>query len=244
MHGPLELLAALGGIILVDLALSGDNALVIGAAAAALPRRQRRVALVLGGAGAMFLRIALGAAATLLLELPLLQAIGGAVLVIIAIRLLAGRHGTTTPGEASVRHSFMGALLTILIADVTMSLDNVLAVGALAAGNIPLLAGGLILSMAIVLVGSALVATLIARLPLLLDLAALVLGWTAASMVLHDLRLGPILAGFAWTAYAIPAVALAIVMLADLLLRARDGRARRAANARVAADREREPARP
>src|SRR5690348_4298 len=127
MNGVLELLAALGGIILVDLALSGDNALVIGAAAAALAQRQRRIALVVGGAGAMILRIALGAAATILLELPLLQAIGGGLLIIIAIRLLAGRHTEATLGEATAKHSLLGALLTILVADVTMSLDNVLA---------------------------------------------------------------------------------------------------------------------
>jgi YjbE family integral membrane protein len=242
MNGVLELLAALGGIILVDLALSGDNALVIGAAAAALPQRQRRIALVVGGAGAMILRIALGAAATILLELPLLQAIGGGLLIIIAIRLLAGRHTEATLGEAPAKHSLLGALLTILVADVTMSLDNVLAVGALAAGNIPLLAGGLVLSMAIVLVGSALVAALIGRLPLLLDLAALVLGWTAASMVLHDLRLGPVLAAYPWTAYAVPAAGLGLVIIADLLLRARDRRSRRAAMT-TAPEREREPAR-
>jgi predicted tellurium resistance membrane protein TerC len=163
--------------------------------------------------------------------------------VLIAIRLLAGRHGEAASGEARANRNFLAAVLTILVADVTMSLDNVLAVGALAAGNIPLLAGGLVLSMALVLVGSALVATLIARLPLLLDLAALVLGWTAAGMLLRDRRLGPVLAAYPWTTYAIPATALGIVVIADLLLRARDQRRRRAAGAPAVTEREREPAR-
>ncbi len=86
-----EFLGALGGIILVDLALSGDNALVIGAAAAGLPPRQRTYAIAIGGAGAAMLRIAFAIAATLLLQLPFLQAIGGLALLLIAVRLLAER---------------------------------------------------------------------------------------------------------------------------------------------------------
>src|SRR5690348_14692245 len=85
----IEFLGALGSIVLVDLALSGDNALVIGAAAAGLSRRQQRLAIVLGGGGAIALRIAMGVAAALLLQLPLLQAIGGAALLLVAWRLLA-----------------------------------------------------------------------------------------------------------------------------------------------------------
>src|SRR5690242_3730477 len=89
----LELLGALGGIILVDLALSGDNALVIGAAASDLPRRQRWYAIVIGGGGAIVLRIIFAVAVTFLLQLPFLQAIGGVVLLYIAVRLLLERKG-------------------------------------------------------------------------------------------------------------------------------------------------------
>ncbi|HEV2403968.1 MAG TPA: hypothetical protein VGR88_00865, partial [Ktedonobacterales bacterium] len=130
----LELLGAIGGIVLVDLALSGDNALVIGAAAAGLPRDQRLRAIVLGGSGAVFFRIVFAIVATLLLRLPLLQALGGVVLVVIAARLLADRHGkhadaATDPVEGqphsdgarpAVSRGFTTALLTILVADVTM----------------------------------------------------------------------------------------------------------------------------
>jgi YjbE family integral membrane protein len=236
----LDLLGALAGIVLVDLVLSGDNALVIGAAASGLPRRQRWQAIVAGGAGAILLRIAFATAATLLLHLPLLQALGGAVLVLIAVRLLAERSGPReealaetadlVPHEPEERkpaaRGFGAALLTILVADVTMSLDNVLAVGALAHGNIPLLAGGLLLSISLVLLGSALVAELIRWLPWLLDLAALVLGWTAASMVLDDRQVGPLLATLPWTRPVVLALVVGIVLVADLLLRLR--RARRA----------------
>lgn len=226
----LELLTAIGGIVLVDLALSGDNALVIGAAAAGLPRRQQRTAILAGGSGAIVLRILLGIAATLLLRLPLLQAIGGAVLVLVAIRLLAGhlreagepRHNAGREAHAASARPARGmvaALVTILIADVTMSLDNVLAVGALAAGNIPVLAGGLLLSMVILLVGSAVVARLIERLPWLMEVAALVLGWTSAQMILHDPRLHGVLSAIPFVDVVVPAVLLAVIILTDVALR-------------------------
>src|SRR5260221_11515551 len=108
----------------------------------------------------------------------------------------------------------MCAVLPDPVADVTMSLDNVLAIGALAHGNLPVLAFGLLLSIALVLAGSALVATLINRLPWLLDVAALVLGWTAGSMLVHDIRLGPVLA-------ALPNAAILLAAAGACLLRAR-----------------------
>jgi YjbE family integral membrane protein len=233
-----EFLGALGSIILIDLVLSGDNALVIGAAAAALPKKQRWYAIVLGGGGAIILRIAFAFAAALLLRLPLLQTIGGILLLLIAIRLLIDRsntkHTTTarhiettqedkpvSMADAPAKKGFWAALLTILLADVTMSLDNVLAIGALAAGNLPLLAAGLFLSIALLLLGSALIAELIRRLPWLLDLAALVLAWTAAHMMLEDIRLAPVLEHFPWAQFTLPAAAFAIVIAADILLRVR-----------------------
>ncbi len=238
----LEILRAIGGIVLVDLALSGDNALVIGAAAASLPQRQQRTAIVLGGAGAIVLRVLLGAAATILLVLPLLQAIGGLALLVVAVRLLAGRddHAETGAEDAHAADAsaapdasraprtrgFGAALATILVADVTMSLDNVLAVGALASGHLPILAGGLLLSMVILLVGSAIVARLIGRLPWLLDLAALVLGWTAASMVLSDTQVGPLVARLPLASWWVPAVCIGFVLAADVLLRLRAARGR------------------
>lgn len=237
----IQLLGAVGSIILIDLVLSGDNALVIGAAAARLPRRQRWYAIVLGGGGAIVLRIVLAIIATLLLQLPLLQAIGGFLLLVIAVRILMDRGemkrekpaaGAETPlkrepaqtKDASIQRGFWSALLTILIADVTMSLDNVLAIGALAQGNLPLLAAGLLLSIVLLLLGSALVTELIGRLPWLLDVAALVLAWTAANMILEDIRLGPVLEHFPWTRVVLPAVAFGIVITADMLLRLRDSR--------------------
>jgi YjbE family integral membrane protein len=241
-----ESLAALASLILLDLVLSGDNALVIGAAAAGLQKKQRWYAIVLGGGGAIILRIAFASAAAFLLRLPLLQAMGGILLLLIAMRLLmvrsnpkhtmSARHIATTQeskplsmSDAPAKKGFWAALLTILVADVTMSLDNVLAIGALSAGNLPLLVVGLLLSIALILLGSALIAELIGRLPWLLDVAALVLAWTAAHMILEDIRLAPVLEHFPWTQLALPAGAFAIVIAADILLRVRSNEVARKA---------------
>jgi YjbE family integral membrane protein len=229
----LELLRAAGSILLVDIVLSGDNALVIGAVAAKLRGRQRQVAILTGGAGAAVLRILFAFLASFLLLLPWLQAIGGIILLFIAVRLLIDRQPeqqassdeqTHESKTHTKEHGFFSALLTIIVADTTMSLDNVLAVGALAHGNLLALALGTLLSVALLLIGSALVAALLKRLPLLLDIAALVLAWTGANMLLNDQNLGDLLNNYAWTAIGIPAISLSIVLLADALLRVRDWR--------------------
>lgn len=218
-----ETFAIVGGIVLADLALSGDNALVIGATASTLPRGQRLAAVMLGGAGAIVLRIVLAAVSTILLQFAYIQAIGGLVLVVIAIRLLWASYSTARsthqPAGAARERSMVGALLTILLADLTMSLDNILAIGALAAGHVPLLVIGLIFSIAILLVGSAVVAALIARLRWLLDVAAAVLAWTAANMVLADRRIGPILGQLPSAHVVVLVVALVVVAAADILAR-------------------------
>ncbi len=230
----LQFLGSLGAIVLVDLALSGDNALVIGAAASGLSRRRRLLAILAGGGSAIVLRILFAAAATLLLQVALIEAIGGVVLLFIAARLLTGREAVEAEREEAAAEgvpakepSFTQALLTILVADLTMSLDNILAVGGLAHGEITLLAVGLLISIALLMVGSAIVAELIGRLPLLLDLAALTLGWTGASMTLHDHIVGPYLRVVPQATYVVPAIGVAIVLLVDIVVRARDARAHR-----------------
>jgi YjbE family integral membrane protein len=228
----LELLRAVGSILLVDIVLSGDNALVIGAAAAGLEQGQQRAAILAGGAGAMVLRIVFALLASFLLLLPGLQAIGGVILLFIAIRLLMGRgqkadsaqskqaRESSEPGkQRKGSRGFFAALLTILLADVTMSLDNVLAVGALAHGDLLALTLGILLSVALLMIGSTLVARIIRWLPWLLDIAALVLAWTGADMILRDQRLGDLLNNYSWTSIALPVAFPGIVLLADALFR-------------------------
>jgi YjbE family integral membrane protein len=230
----IQFLGSLSAIVLVDLALSGDNALVIGAAASGLSRRRRLLAILAGGGSAIVLRVAFAAAATLLLLLPLIEAIGGVVLLIIAARLLMGRNAeeatheeAAAEGVVAKEPSFGQALLTILVADVTMSLDNILAVGGLARGDLKLLAIGLFISIALLMVGSAIVAELIGRLPVLLDLAALTLGWTGASMALHDHIVGSYLGVVPYAGYVVPAIGALIVLMVDVLLRIIAARRRR-----------------
>jgi YjbE family integral membrane protein len=225
MPGMFDLISAVGSIILIDLILSGDNALVIGVAASNLPRKRRGSAIVVGGGVAILLRILFTIAATFLLNFPLLQAIGGIVLLYIAIHLLIERsHKRRGISEQKAERavvsgdSFSKALLTIIVADATMSLDNILAIGAVANGELLPLIIGLVVSIALILLGSALIAELIEHLPLLLDLACLILAWTAANMLLSDVRLGPILNNFAWTQIALPALALGITLAVDLYL--------------------------
>ena len=243
-----DLLGVVGGIhYLVNLVLSGNNVLIIGAVTDALPRQQRWLAILLGAASAIMLRLMLAVDAPFLLNLPLLQACGGTLLLLIAIRLLAARQEKRPTGaveaaalrreseasgaDANVSGSpFVGQklsvlrllalLLTILVTDLTMSLDTVLALGALVSGNLPLLAVGVLLSIVILLLGCV-VAQLIVRLSWLLDVAALALAWTGANMVLSDLRLGPWFGRYPWSQLVVPAFAFAVVLIANALLRLR-----------------------
>jgi YjbE family integral membrane protein len=179
----LDLFSAVFAIIVIDLVLSGDNAVVIGMAARRLSPENRRRAIIWGGAGAVGLRIFFTAIAALLLDVPYLQAAGGLLLLWIAYRLLKPHDPHASVSEAG---SLGEAIRTIVLADVVMSLDNILAVGGAAHGNLWLLLFGLVLSIPILLMGSELVARLLGRFPALVYVGALVLIWTSVQMILED----------------------------------------------------------
>ena len=172
----LDLLSKLGAIIVIDLVLSGDNAVVIGMASRSLPLEARKRAIILGGVGAVGLRIFFTAIAALLLDVPLLQAIGAVLLLYIAFRLVRPAHHEEHVTEAS---SMREAVKTIIMADVVMSLDNILAVGGAAHGDLYLLLFGLGLSLPILLFGSSIVARMMNRLPILVYIGAAILVITA-----------------------------------------------------------------
>src|SRR5919198_1052008 len=178
----MDTISAVLGIIVIDLVLSGDNAIVIGMAAHRLPPKQRRLAILVGGGAAILLRISLTAVAALLLTIPGLQAVGGLLLLWIAFKLLKeeeeGAEGARTA------ETFRSAVLTILLADVVMSLDNVLGVAAASNGDLRLL--GLVLSVAILMLGGNLVAELVDRLWWLAYVGAGVIAWTGTDLVLED----------------------------------------------------------
>ncbi len=175
--------SAILSIIVIDLVLSGDNAVVIGMAARRLSPENRRRAIIFGGAGAVGLRVLFTAMAALLLGVPYLQALGGLLLLYIAYKLLRPQdHGAHVTEAGSLRE----AIRTIVLADIVMSLDNILAVGGAAHGDVGLLLFGLVLSIPILLLGSELVARLLGRFPILVYLGAFVLILTAVQMILED----------------------------------------------------------
>jgi YjbE family integral membrane protein len=206
-----ETLQAILAITLIDLAMSGDNALVIGMVARGLPRAQRRKAIFFGAGAAVALRVAAAAVVTLLLTVPYLQLIGGLALVVIAYRLVRPDDG---PGR-TVREvtTLRAAILTILAADFAMSLENILGVGAAAHGNILLLLFGLGLSIPIVLFGSGLVIQALDRFPQATWIGALAILWTAADLIVSEPALA-VLHGMPYVELVLTLVFLAIVVAA------------------------------
>jgi YjbE family integral membrane protein len=172
------------GIILIDVVLSGDNAVVIGMAAHRLPMHQRKIAIVIGGAAAIVLRIVLTYVALRLLQVSGLKFAGGLLLIWIAFRLLKQEEEGAEGIKAA--NSMSGAILTILVADLVMSTDNVLGVAAASHGDATLLLFGLVLSMAILLWMGNMVASLINRFGWLSYVGAAVIVWTGAIMVFED----------------------------------------------------------
>jgi YjbE family integral membrane protein len=174
-------------ITLIDIALSGDNAIVIGMAAASLPREKRKWALVAGGALAIILRIVLTSIATLLMLIPYLSAIGGVVLIWVVYKLLK----LDTVGEQEAGHSKQAsnlreALVLILAADFMMSVDNVIAVAGSAHGSIFLLIAGLLLSMPLLMTTGGFISMLIDKAKWLVYVGAFAISFTAVRMVLED----------------------------------------------------------
>jgi len=175
------------GLIVVNLVLSGDNAVVIGMAAHKLQGRQRLLAIIFGGVAAIVLRIIFTAVAASLMQIPALQFIGGAMLVWIAFKLLNEEAGE---GDGKTANSLMQAIWIITAADIIMSLDNILAVAAISRGDMTTLIVGLAMSMPLVLFCGGIVAELMNRFPWLNYIGAIVIAWTAGVMMLEDKVIG------------------------------------------------------
>ena len=179
----LDLLTQILSIIVINVILSGDNALVIGMASRSLPSQQRRMAIILGGAGAIVLRVIFTAVAAFFLQVPFLEAVGGVVLIWIAYKLL---NDDADMHEVHASNSMISAVRTIIVADVVMSLDNMLAIGGAAHGSVELLLFGLGLSMPFILLGSNYLARMLNRYPWLMIGGSGVLAVTAARMIADD----------------------------------------------------------
>ncbi len=187
-----EFWIGLGTIVWVNIILSGDNAVVIALAARALPPRQQKQAVVWGAGAAVVLRILLTIVAVTLLQYPYLRLVGAAALLWIAVQLLVPDEGSGD--EVKTSSSMLGAMKTILIADLVMSTDNVIAVAAVAKDSILLLTLGLVISIPLVVFGATLLMRLMERYPLIITLGAAVLGWTAGEMAASDPALAALVA--------------------------------------------------
>ncbi|MBI2752522.1 MAG: TerC family protein [Betaproteobacteria bacterium] len=188
-----EFWSALAAIVLIDLVLGGDNAIVIALAARNLPRIHQRRAIVWGTFGAVAVRASLTVAVLWLLKVPGLMLAGGALLVWIAYRLLVD-DDNGQPRDVVPAASFWAAMRTIVIADAVMGMDNVLGVAGAAHGSMLLVVLGLLISIPIVVWGSTLILKWIERFPGILYLGGAVLAWTAANMLAGDPLLKDLLA--------------------------------------------------
>ncbi len=198
-------------IIWINIILSGDNAVVIALAARSLPEHQQRQAILFGSGAAVVLRIALTVVAAALLELSYLQIIGGLLLLYIGAQLLS-EDGDEDEGEVE-KASLFAAIRTILIADIVMSLDNVIAVAAAAKGNMTLLILGLAISIPMVIFGSAIMIKLMTRFPIIVTFGACLIGWVGGETIASDVALREFSAENPWLHYA-AATAGALAVLA------------------------------
>jgi YjbE family integral membrane protein len=171
-------------IVIIDFTLAGDNALVIAMAVRTLPPRQQRRGILWGALGAVLIRVIITFVAARALQLPLLQLAGGLLLIWVAFKLLRQDSG----GEAKVQHAttILEAIWIIIVADLIMSTDNILAVAGASEGNFFLLLFGLGLSIPIVVIGAAFIATLMNRFSWLVFVGAGILGEVSGKMTLDD----------------------------------------------------------
>ncbi len=179
-----EFFSALLAIIIIDLVLAGDNAIVIALAARSLPGHLRKKAIIWGTVGAIAVRTAMTLVVVWLLKVPGLMLLGGALLVWIAYKLLADNEGDGH--EVSAANTFWGAMKTIIVADAVMGLDNVLAVAGAAHGSFALVVIGLLISIPIVIWGSQLILKYVERYPGIVYIGGAVLAWTAVKMILNE----------------------------------------------------------
>ncbi len=178
-----EFWIALAQIIMINIVLSGDNAVVIALACRALPPSQQKKAILFGSLGAIGLRIVLTFFAVMLLGLPYLKLVGAALLLFIGVGLLKGEDDG---GELEGHSSLAAAIKTIIVADLVMSLDNVIGVAAAAKGSLPLLIIGLVISVPLIIYGSTLILKLMGRFPVIITIGAGLLGWVAGEMAMSD----------------------------------------------------------
>jgi YjbE family integral membrane protein len=210
-------------IIWINIILSGDNAVVIALAARSLPPHQQKKAIFWGSGAAVVLRIALTVVAAWLLELTFLQIVGGCLLLWIGVQLLGDED--EEEGEGKEYGTLMAAVRTILIADLVMSLDNVIAVAAAAKGSMVLLVLGLAISIPLVIFGSTLMIKLMERFPIIVTLGAALIGWVGGETIVSDVILKDFAAANPWLHYAGAVAGAIFVVVVGKMLQTRASKA-------------------
>lgn len=210
-----QFLFALGSIILLDLVLAGDNAVVIAMASRKLPESLRKRAIYIGTAGAVVIRAIMTLIATYLLTIPFLQAIGGLILLPIAFKLLKPtNHNLEESTKFQASTGFTTAIKTIIIADAAMGIDNVLAIAGVAHGDMTLVLVGLAISIPIVVWGSQIISNLMDRLPILITIGSAILAYTSATMILHDKIIGSYLLSLTnYMNYILPIIFISAIVI-------------------------------
>ncbi|MDQ6618377.1 MAG: TerC family protein [Pseudomonadota bacterium] len=199
-------------IIVINILLSGDNAVVIALACRNLPKAQRTLGILYGVIGAVVLRIVLTFFAVKLLQLPYLQLIGAALLLWIGIKLIAEEEGGGDDVKASDR--LMAAVKTVIVADLVMSLDNVIGVAGAARGSLPLLVFGLVISIPLVVLGAQVIMKIIERFPVLVIAGAGLLGWIAGEIATSDVAIRDWIAARAPELHWVAPVAGVVIVVA------------------------------
>ncbi|MDF1482812.1 TerC family protein [Extensimonas sp. H3M7-6] len=199
-------------IVWINIILSGDNAVVIALAARTLPAPQQKKAVFWGSGAAVVLRIALTVVAARLLGLAYLQIVGGCLLLWIGLQLLRDEEAEGEDSAARSHSHLFGAIRTILIADLVMSLDNVIGVAAAAQGDLLLLALGLAVSIPLVIFGSSFMIRLMARFPMIVVLGAGLIGWVGGETIASDVALHDFSASHPALHYLAAALGAALVV--------------------------------
>ncbi len=217
-----DFFAAVASIVLIDLVLAGDNAVVIAMAVRNLRGRDRRMGIVLGSGGAVLVRVVCTFLVSRLLAISFVKLIGGAVVLWIAVKLLT--EGTQEESHRKESNSVWQALRIIIVADLSMGIDNMLAVGAASHGNAFLLLFGLILSVPMVLFLSSWLSRLMDAYPVILWVGAAVLGKVGGEMMITDPWVNTLLRPPAWSRYGFMAFCVVFVCLAGKWVGAARGR--------------------
>ena len=212
-----EIWVALFQICVINILLSGDNAVVIALACRNLPLKQQKQAFAIGAVGVIVLMTGLTAFAAYLMSLPYLEIIGSLLLLWIGIKLLA--PGEEDSGEGKASAGFWDAVKTIIIADIVMSLDNVLGMAGAAKGHLGMLFVGMVITIPLILFGSALIMKLMERFPVFITFGAGLLGWVAGEMAVADPSVKQAIELHAhWMDFAAPVVGAAAVVIVGRLL--------------------------